>query len=888
MKFSHSSLFITLGFLLVSTPFAARGQQPTQQDAQRALQNDPNAISKLRQQIISSGLTPDQLRARLRAQGYPESLLDQYLGGASATSNILSDTIPANEDVFDALQSLGIADSAEVDILRCGANPDSVVSADSTGNSLGGRGNTNQTAANDNKARNDTSAAGRSRDDALRALRNRCLTRAETLRRNLKGEEHLIMQRKLAQDSGFVIFGLETFRSATTEFDPNLNGPVDASYRFGPGDKLVLILTGDVSASYPLDVTREGFIVIPQVGEIYVNNITLGELEETLYSRLSRVYSGVRRGPGATTHFSITPARLRSNQIFVLGEVMMPGSHRVSGAGTALSALYASGGPTENGSLRQVEIKRAGKIVDVLDVYDYLLRGDASHDPRLQNGDIVFVPPHLGRVRMVGEIVRPATYEIRPTETLADVIRFAGGFTATASRQRIQIERILPPEQRVAGRERVVQDVSSPLFATGTGPAEPVRPGDIIRAFAVTNRVRNRIAVRGDVWQPGNLGLSPGMTIHDAVQMAGGLKQDAYLGQILVTRLLTDSTRLQLRAAFRDTTGTVIGDFPLQEDDEIRVFSTRDFATQRYVAISGAVKKSGRVAYREGMTMRDLVLLAGGLDQSAYLGQAEIARLPEDRRAGQTAFEFKIPLDSSYIFERAPDGRYLGPPGLPAPSGPAPEFVLKAYDNVLIFRQPNWELQRTVVVAGEVKFPGRYSLRSKSERVSDIVARSGGLTPEAYADGVTFYRQRNGVGRIGLDLPAVIDNPKVRDNLLLQDGDSISIPRFSAVVNVTGQVNSPLAVTYVPGRTIDYYIRAAGGPSKSGNTTYAYVTQPNGKVEAGQRRFFIPFRPKPRPGSTVFVPEKDANDKPFDFLTFTSQLTAAVTSFLTLKVLLKQ
>ncbi|MBA2687162.1 MAG: SLBB domain-containing protein [Gemmatimonadaceae bacterium] len=851
---------------------AAFAQTPTAADAQRILQSDPSALQRLRQELTTSGLTPDQVRARLREQGYPESLLDAYLSGGNAS---MGDSVGMGTDPFGALGSLTLSDSGDLGA-RCGPDPEGITPADST------------TILNSGSTNSDSINAARSRALAARVqARNRCLARADSARRASRGNVDSL-RRQSAIDSGFVIFGLETFRNATSQFDPNLNGPVDPNYRLGPGDKLVLILTGDVSASYTLDVTREGFVVIPQVGQLFVNNITLGQLDDILYRRLGQVYSGVRRGAGATTHFSVTPARIRTNQIFVLGDVMEPGSHRVSAAGTILSALYSAGGPTENGSMRQIQVKRSGRVVETLDVYDYLLRGDASHDARLQTGDIVFVPPHLARARIVGQIVRPATYEMKTGETLADLIQYAGGFTPTASRSRVQIERILPPDARLAGRDRIVTEVASPLFATGYGPPEPIRAGDVVRVFEVTSRIRNRISVRGDVWQPGLIGLSSGMTIRDAVRMAGGLKPDAYLGQILVTRLRPDSSRLQLRAAFTDTTGNVRGDFALQEDDDIQIFPKSMFTTQRYVEINGAVRRKGRVPYREGMTMRDLVLLAGGLDQSADLSQAEIARLPEDRRAGATAVQFRTPLDSSYIFERGPDGRYFGPPGLPGPIGPAPEVTLKPYDNILIFRQPNWELQRTVILSGEVRLPGRYSLLTKSEKLSDLIKRAGGLTPEAYADGITFYRTKGSVGRIGVDLPQVLDNSRSRDNLLLQDGDSVSIPRFSAVVNVTGAVNSPIAVTYVPGRTIDYYIRAAGGSARNGATKYAYVTQPNGKVEAGQTRFLIPYRPKPRPGSTIFVPEKDPNDKPFDLLSTAGSIAQVLASFLAISIALRR
>ncbi|MGZ6109206.1 MAG: SLBB domain-containing protein, partial [Gemmatimonadaceae bacterium] len=464
--------------------------------------------------------------------------------------------------------------------------------------------------------------------------------------------------------------------------------------------------------------------------------------------------------------------------------------------------------------------------------------------------------------RIVGEIARPATYEIKPQETLADALRFAGGFTATAARQRVQIERIVPPAQRVpGGRDRIVTEIVSDQFTAGTGPSIPVLDGDVIRVFPVASRVRNRIYVRGDVWSPGSVGLAPGMKVSDALRLAGGVRPDVYLGQVLIARTQPDSSRQELRAALRDTTGAVINDLPLQEDDEIRVFSTSEFRPIRYVAINGAVRKSGQFPYREGMTMRDLVLLAGGLDQSAYLNEAEIARLPVNRANGVTATTFRTPLDSSYIFERGPDGKYLGPPGLPASSGPNPEVTVQPYDNILILRQPNWELQRTAVVAGEVKYPGRYSLKTKTEKITDIIERAGGLTPDAYANGVTFYRTRNGVGRIGIELPDVLRNPRSLDNLPLQDGDSLYIPRYNAVVNVQGAVNSPVAVTYSPGKSIEYYVRAAGGPTRKADVKRAYVTQPNGKVEARDNRFLLPDGiPKPLAGSSVFVPERDPGD----------------------------
>ncbi|HEY2067878.1 MAG TPA: SLBB domain-containing protein, partial [Gemmatimonadaceae bacterium] len=750
----------------------------------------------------------------------PEDLLDPYLPGSTGEGAQPSDS------VFAAVLALGITDSLDVSTLQTMA------------------------ALGDTTRRTGTDSL-RTRLDSLRLRQDSARVRRDSLR--LKAE----------RDSGFVIFGLDVFRNATTQFQPNVAGPVDASYRLGPGDRLVLILTGDVQASYQLDVTREGFIVVPQVGQIYVANLTIGQAETLLATRLSRVYSGVRANNQGPTRFSLSVARLRVNQVFVTGDVQRPGSYQVSSAGTALAALYAAGGPTVNGSLRHILIRRGGVTVDTLDVYDYLVRGDASHDVRLETGDIVFVPVHGPRVRMVGEIVRPATYELKGGETLNELIQYAGGFQATASQARVVIERIVPPAERtVAGHDRITIDVSSADLLSTTGPLVPLRNGDVVRSFPISTRVRNRIIVAGNVFQPGVQGLTPGMKLSEALRRAGGVQPDTYLGEVLITRLRSDSSRMQLRATLADTSGAVVNDIPLQEDDSIQVFSLTTFRPNRYVAIGGAVKNGGRFPYRAGMTLRDLVLLANGVQESAYLREAEIARLPENRDGGVTATTIRVPLDSTYLFERKPNGEYVGPPGLAFPASGTPEIYLKPYDNVLILRQPNWELQRTVTIQGEVRYPGSYALKFKSERLTDILRRAGGLTEEAYADGIVFVRREGGIGRVGIDLSSALRRYESSDNILLRDGDNITIPTYSSVVMVRGAVNQPSTVAYVRGKGIDYYIGAAGGGNKNADEGRAYVVQPSGKLESVRRRLLVASSmPQPRPGSVVTVPEKDPNDR---------------------------
>jgi polysaccharide biosynthesis/export protein len=754
---------------------------PTPAQARDLIDKRPELVAVLRQRIHDSGLTQEQIVARLRAAGYDETLLEQILGTAKVAGPGAS-----GDSLILAVRALGIIDEVDAGALR----RRTMGSADST---RGGHA--------------DTSRFDRSRD-------------------------------------GRALFGYELFAQSTTLFDPNAAGPVDASYRLGAGDQLVLILSGDVEAAYTLDVTREGFVVVPVIGTVPVANLTLGQLDALLRSRLGRVYSGI----GNTTRFSVSVARLRSNQVFVAGDVRLPGSYRISSAGTALTALYAAGGPAERGSLRQVEIRRRGQPVQRFDVYDYLVKGDASGDVRLEQGDVVFVPAHGPRVRVTGGVLRPATYELRPGESMQQLVEAAGGFTDDASVRRLRIERIVPAAQRTGeGSDRILLDVELPSPNTLAGVK--LEAGDVIDVPTVAERVRRRITVKGNVWQAGSQGIVAGTTLADALRMAGGLKPDSYLGRVLISRLRTDSTRELLSAPLLSLDGNTAAPILLLEDDEVTVFAMTEFRADLHVSLSGAVRLPGRYPYRQGMTMRDLVLMAGGLLPSASLIEAEIARLPERRVEGRLAETFRVPLDSTFLVAQGDLGNVSA------------DVTLQPYDNVLILQQPDWQLQWSVALTGEVRFPGVYALTSKNERILDVINRAGGLTSAAYPSGVQFVRGAERA-RVGVELASVLKNAGDRDNLLLQDRDSIHIPRYNALVNVTGAVNSPMSVPYEPGKSLDHYIRAAGGTKREADAKRSYVQQSNGKVVT-RRRSLLVFTsvPAPSPGSRVVVPSRDPADK---------------------------
>jgi len=598
-----------------------------------------------------------------------------------------------------------------------------------------------------------------------------------------------------------MVFGVDAFRRTTTQFLPLLSGPVPPDYKLGPGDQLVLILTGDVELSYTLPVTREGFVLIPQVGQVFISNLTLEQLRDELMTRLGRVYSGVRR-TNPTTRFDVSVANVRANQVYVTGEVTQPGAYQISSLGTVMTALYAAGGITDRSDMRQVVVRRSGAPVDTLDLYDYLLRGDTRRDIRLETGDVVFVPAHGLRAQITGAVSRPAVYALKPEETLTDLLRAAGGFRPDAALKRVTVFRYLAAaERRQPSLARGAVDVA--LAPAGTG--------------------------------------------------------DASVGDVAVPPLA------------------------LEDGDSVVVDSLPPLAGQYTVSIAGMVNKPGLFPWREGMTLRDLILLGRGPRIGAYLKEAEIARLPTDRSAGQLATTLRVPLDSTYLIDRDSLGRYVGPPGLSFAASGTPEVLLQPFDNVLILRQPDFDYQRTVAVTGEVRYPGVYSLRTKKDRLSDVIGRAGGLTPQAYPDGIRFVRSQNEVGRINVDLARALRDTSASANIVLQPGDSIYLPEYQPSVKVSGAVNSPGSVLWRRGADLNFYLSAAGGFAQRADKGAVSVRFANGEVRSRGHGLFH-ADPKPGPGSEVVVPAQDPTVHKTDYVALFGAIAQILASAVTIVV----
>lgn len=643
-------------------------------------------------------------------------------------------------------------------------------------------------------------------------------------------------------------FGNELFERRTSEFQPVLYGPVDANYRLGPGDEVLVVLTGAVESAYSLEVNRQGYVIIPEVGQVPVNGKTIAELEQTLRQYLGRVYSGVR-GPEPTIQFTASLGRLRTNQVFIVGEVEQPGAIQVSAVATVFTALYQAGGPNEVGTYRRIQVWRGDEVVRSVDVYDYLLRGDSRDDVRLDNGDRIHVGLAGKTVSISGAVRRPARYELLPGETLRDLIGYAGGFAAEAVVRRLQIDRILPPSVRRPGSDRVVVDVDLAGVLAGDPEALRLEDGDAVRVFAVSGERRNRVTVSGDVNRPGTYQWRPGMTLTDLVGEAEGLREAAYTPRIHVYRLNEARGDRQLLSAslLGEDDGEGSGaELRLADMDSVVVYSRRTLRTPELVHIDGFVKEPGTYPLAEGMSIRDLVLAAGGFRSGAHVADAEVARQPpEGLRTDTTALVMQVGL--ARTGGRVEDGAWEVPVWRPH----ATEFRLQNQDRVFIRKAPGYDEPRAVTVAGEVAFPGTYVLARRQERLSDVLERAGGFTSEVHIEGIRVVRD----GRlVAVDAARALRDREGALNIVMEAGDSVQVPQYDPTVLVLGAVNFESRVLYQPGRDLGYYIGRAGGYLDSADRARVSVTRQNGERATVRKLLMMRGAPEVTPGSTIYVP----------------------------------
>lgn len=628
-------------------------------------------------------------------------------------------------------------------------------------------------------------------------------------------------------------FGYEVFRYSPTTFEPLAYGPVDQDYLIGPGDELVLTMWGDAQLALTATVNREGAVVLPDVGTIPVNGLTLEGARSRVRAVLARIYSGLRpAGSGSTAMLDLSLGKLRSIQVFLLGEVVKPGGYTISSVSRVLNALYVAGGATRPGSLRDVRVIRGGQVVAHVDLYRLLLTGDAADETRLQNGDVIFVPPVGRRVKVSGPLRRNGLFELKDGENLTALLRMAGGPLADADLSRAQITRVVPPAMRdsLRGQDRLALDVSLADAAAGRAGDVPLCDADELVAYSIGQERRNTVTILGSsVFKPGVYEYRPGLRLRDLVGLAGGLRPEAYLGRAQVTRTAADRTRSMLRVDLsRALAGDPQDDIALAPLDELAVLSKWDIEERGRVTIHGLVRRPGEYEYLEGMTLADLVFKAGGLTDDALALSAELARVVLQTQGVRIADTLRVPLERTL----SADSR-------------ASSFPLERWDAVFVRRDPDYREQVFVSVSGEVLFPGRYALTRHDERVADLLKRAGGFTELAYAPGASF--SRTGGERLGIDLPAVIRDSRSPSNLVLQANDVLTVPRFQPTVAIEGAVFNPVTALYHAGAGVGYYVTQANGFRQDADKGRTVVVQANGSVQKGGT---------PGPGSRVLVPAK--------------------------------
>lgn len=692
----------------------------------------------------------------------------------------------------------------------------------------------------------------------------------------LESVDTLGYARREPPPEALTVFGLDIF-ARPLSFEV-VSGPADPDYRVAPGDALGLFLTGDVQIVYSLVIDREGYLTIPDVGRILVNGLTMAELKERMTGVVGRSYSGLESG---TTALGVTLEEARTNQVFVTGEVYFPNAYQVSGLATVFHVLHMAGGPTPRGSFRNVRVLRSGEVVREVDLYAYLLEGDASNDIRLLQGDIVFVPLSRPRVAMTGGVRRPAIYELGEYEGLGDALRFSGGFSPSARGGQIHVYRILPLAERTGVRDRVLVDVG--LEDLLSGETIPMADADSVVVREIRDERANVVVVDGQVERPGDYEYRTNMSMWELVERAGGLLPDAFRPVAHVFRLNeADSTFQQLRASLETGPTGPVDDLLLQDQDRVVVYSGPRLAVPQTVSIEGFVKDPGQYDLAEGMTVE---LMAGGFIEGAHGVEAEVSRLRtgltrSDTISRSTTVQLTatVPWPYEEVIDRFGDngnnGDGVGRGGLLR----ADEYPLEAGDRIFVRRLPGFVEPASVDVVGEVANPGPYPIRFREERVSSVLRRAGGLTDEAFIEGGRLVRDST---LVGISLTDVLREPGGPADLLLEAGDRPEFPRYTPTVTVMGAVAFTTKVPCRDGMNLGDYLADAGGTLDDGNRDRVIVEYANGSRAISSKFFWVRRDPEVRPGATLRVPFKGADGTDWDqILTRTLSITTTLATLL--------
>lgn len=664
------------------------------------------------------------------------------------------------------------------------------------------------------------------------------------------------------QDPTQQIFGHNIFTSRNLTFEPNTNIATPANYRLGPGDEVIIDLWGASETTIRQTISPEGSINVNNLGPVYLSGKTVMEADAFLKQEFAKIYSGVT-GDDPTTQVKLSLGQIRTIQVNVMGEVAVPGTYRLSSFSSVFHALYRAGGVNSIGSMRSIKLVRNGNTIADLDIYKFLMEGKLKDDIRLQDNDVILVEPYQALVQILGKVKRPMYYEMKPTETIYKLLEYAGGFMGDAYKKAVRVI-------RKSGREHQVFNVDEMDYSVFR-----VDDGDVVTIESVLLRFENRVEIRGAVYREGLYQLNSTVnTVKQLIKQAEGVRGDAFLNRAILDREREDLTHEIIPIDVRGLLNGTVADIPLQKNDILYIPSIHDLKEESVITIHGEVANPGSYPYADNETVEDVILQAGGLLETAATTKIEVARRVKDPKS--TAFSSIV--GRTYTFDLQ-DGLLIG-------EG-SEDFHLEPFDEIYIRKSPSYYKQQNVSVEGEVLFSGTYTLLKKNERLSDLIAKAGGVTPDAYVKGARLIRKMNdeeirrkqdalrmaqtGEGdsivvktldlstfyTVGIDLEKALQNPGSDYDMVMREGDRLLVPEYISTVKINGAVMYPNTVLYKEGADLKYYINQAGGFGNNAQKRKAYAIHLNGTVS----RVKLGNSNKIEPGCEIIVPTKDAKKK---------------------------
>lgn len=682
------------------------------------------------------------------------------------------------------------------------------------------------------------------------------------------------------------LFGYDFFQNPKISFAPTINVPTPESYIINTGDELLIEVWGATENSTTQKVDNQGNIILPLAGKVHVGGLNFTEAKARINTALRRIYAGIAAPEGSYSkiYTGVSIANIRTVKVNIIGEVQAPGTYSISALSNVINALYASGGPTKNGSFRNIQVVRSGKTIATLDIYDFLLKGSQQGNINLIDQDVIIVPPYRNQVEVIGFVKREGLYEVKEGEKLSNLIDFFGGFSANAYKDNLVIERI-------SGAKREVKEV-----ALSEAEKFAIYGGDKLIVHKLSDIYHNKISITGAVYQPGNYAYKDGMTVLDLINKAAGIRDEAYLNRAILFRTLNRVDKQSVNFSLKDILEQK-QTIPLQANDSLHIYGRDSLSLKYFVRIEGAVRKPQQVPFAKGMTPEDLIIIAGGFIEGADHSQVQVARQTNDTNFKIISNIQNVPLSENLEGKQS--------------------IELEPYDIVTVRFQKGYTPQQIVKVEGEIAFPGSYTILSKEERISSLIERAGGFAPYAYIEGATLLRKKGkekennaqekqlkklkkvdkelsiiettdtnteekkeneekNEYRVGINLKKIMKNKNSYEDLILKEDDVLIIPSEKQTIEIKGLVLAPSLVRYERGKSTKSYINSAGGFSDNAQKRSVYVMYSNGDVKGTKKFLFFRSYPKVAPGAIVIVPEKP--ERKGMSATETVSITTAITT----------